>query len=341
MSGWKAIGLGSKTNAKVLAAMMVAILTVSGALVLLSSSEAATAYKIGGSITYDLGSQVYMVDEDGDVSVSAATNYSYNLKADGTRQSLGESSHTTVKLNTYYGVKATEYNPEFWTGWGEVYLYSGDSMGMWNFVGPMGTATWDNLTFTATRNSDSGDLEVSLPSGCKIHDSNPAVTTFTIPDGDSSATVTIDYSVSVHKVFGGWTYADPSTLGNMNSMVYPGDIVAWNVETLYACWILPDLYAKESDLEGIAVTDNGNGTGSISIPVTPYTVWSSGDDPRAGYSYNYTEKTYVEINGLSPDDGDTYTVVFSGNTKGGPHRRPPRHRRRCGQIRRDQLGEGP
>lgn len=300
MTGWNVLDLGKKTNAKVLAVLMVAILTVSAALVFVSNSEATTEYKEGGSITYHLGSEVYEVSATGVVSDSKADNYAYNIAASGARTSTTD-SETSVKFNTYFGIKSTEYNPEFWTGWGEVYLYesNGSSKGMWNFVGPKVAVSWENVQITATRDGTSGDLTVSLPAGCTIHNSN--ATTFTISGGNTSATVNIDYNGTVHKVFGGWTYHNQP-----NTMVYPGDNVAWTVTDLDAKWIVPDLYTKTS----IAVTSIQNGAGELASVVTPYADWTVGNnDPRVGYTYNYTEKTVSEINGIStPSSGDTYTV---------------------------------
>jgi len=311
MTGWNVLDLGKKTNAKVLAVLMVAILTVSAALVFVSNSEATTEYKEGGSITYHLGSEVYVVSAAGDVSDTRATNYSYNIKGDGTRESPVSSTETSVKLNTYFGIKSTEYNPEFWTGWGEVYLcgdsnYDEDGIGMWNFVGPKVNVTWNGVTTTVTKSATGSSIDISMPAGCtlvSVTSGGEKVDGNTLRMGSSagSAEITINYSASVNKVFGGWTYHNQP-----DTMVYPGDNVAWTVTDLDAKWIVPDLYTKTS----IAVTSIQNGAGELASVVTPYADWTVGNnDPRVGYTYNYTEKTVSEINGIStPSSGDTYTV---------------------------------
>ncbi|MBE6513658.1 MAG: hypothetical protein E7Z69_00795 [Thermoplasmata archaeon] len=309
MTGWNVLDFGNKTNAKVLAILMVAILTVSGALVFVTNSEATTEYKEGGSITYYLGNEVYEVDATGHISNDKATNYDYNIAADGKRSSgaaKSTSEPTTVKLNTYFGIKSTEYNPEFWTGWGEVYLYesNGNSKGMWNFVGPKATATWSGVGTTVTKPATASSISIAMPDGCTL----VSVTSggemvdgkLQMDSSAGSAVIIIDYSAEVNKVFGGWAYHNQP-----DTMIYPGDTVAWTVTELDAKWITPDLYAKTN----VTVTDISNGTGSISSIVTPYANWNSGTNPRDGYTYNFTENTVDGINGIdSPTSGQMYTV---------------------------------
>ena len=330
MTGWNALGLGSKANAKVLAILMVAILTVSAALVFVTNSEGSNSSSYEGeSITYHLGSGVYQVSDKGVISGEAATNLNYSISyVDGTRTSSGTPSEVTVKLSTYYGIKSTEYNPEFWTGWGEVPLYSGGNKGMWNWAGPTVTATWSNIVISVTGASEGAT--VNLPANC----GGPTVTATVSAEG----TITVDYSETVHKVFGGWT--TDSTPGPMSPVIYPGDVVSWDVEDLYAIWLVPDIFA----LKSVSVTSVGAGKYTPDKPlVQPYVNMGKDGDYLAadisGYTRYSSDRASVSdlnldtgatvdgVNGwykakdgklvaesLSVEDADTYKIIKRGGT---------------------------
>jgi len=80
-------------------------------------------------------------------------------------------------------------------------------------------------------------------------------------DGTASINIAIDYTETVHKVFGGWTLTQDGS-----DIIYPGDVVAWDVEDLYAKWIVPDLYAKKT----VAMKSVSSGTGEVTDIVHPY-----------------------------------------------------------------------
>lgn len=296
MTGWNALGLGSKTNAKVLAILMVAILTVSAALVFVTNSEGSnrSSYE-GGSITYHLGSGVYQVSDEGVISETVADNLDYAISyEDGTCTSSGTPSEVTVKLSTYYGIKSTEYNPEFWTGWGEVPLYSGGNKGMWNWAGPTVTATWSNIVISVT--GASAGATVNLPANC-------GGGTATV---SAEGTITVNYSETVHKVFGGWT--TDSTPGPMSPVIYPGDVVAWDVTDLYAIWIVPDIFA----LKSVSVTSGVGGYTPDKPLVQSYAELGRNDgdylaDDISGYTRYSTDRASVSALTLQP--GDTVDSV--------------------------------
>ena len=251
--------IGRRKATKVLSVVIVMIIMVSATLVIFSNSEGKGYYgDTGYSITYDLGPEVYKVSYLGVKDDLETTNSKYIVNPNGTiskrSPTTSENDHVTVKISTYYGIKSTEYSPEFWSGWGEVPLKeSAENQGMWNWIGPEGTATWSNLQITVTNTSENA-VTVTLPSGFVTHDGGAS--TFSLDAGETR-TVGVDYSVTVNKVFGGW-------LDSGSKLVYPGDIVDWGEETLTANWILPDLYVVKSAVDSIQVSNSS----TISIPVT-------------------------------------------------------------------------
>ena len=269
------VKMGRVKKLRALAVLMVMILLASSIVVIVSNSEGYYPDDgTGGTITYNLGNGVFKVDEDGDKTTSRS-NIAYTVKPDGTVTS--ESSDTvSVTLQTYFGIKSTEYNPEFWSGWGEVPIYDG-TRGMNDWIGPEYTATWEGIEITVSRGAATGDVPFTLPTGCTL-----ASGSLTIPDGQDSVSITINYTATLNKVFGGWEIP-----GYPETTIYPGEVVAWSVETLNAKWIEPDLYANKN----VTVAN-----GTIPMPVQPYVVLQPGTSnifevDLTGYSCNNPEKT--------------------------------------------------
>ena len=415
MTGWNVLDFGKKTNAKLLAILMVAILTVSGALVFVTNSEGSHYSETGGSITYNLGDGVYAVNLNG-TEGSTVSDTLYKINADGTVSTEG-AGDTSVLVQTYFGIKATEYNPEFWTGWSEIPLYDGirdgKTYGMQNWLGPMTKVSWESIPSSVSRSGTSGTIAVILAQGthvasssqdssvsmtvvdinnietpssgqlyvvsdsgtltkgslsvaagdvvkysgsawAKVHGSYDSKTvteingleskaagdcyivsdsgtitagsvsvsvtagdavmfdgtdwkkirdTVVIPNGQSNTDVVVDYCATVHKVFGGWTYTDGG-----DEIVYPGDIVASDVENLYARWIVPDLYAKKNSS---ATSSQDVWTADV---VNPYA-----DLPR---NYNSEVKKYylsVDINNyiIKTDTATAQSGLIAGDTVNG------------------------
>ena len=260
----KGLGMDKQKRMKSLAVIMVLLVVASAITVLFSNSEAYYPNNgTGGSITYYLGDGVFAVDENGDISGTSTSDLAYEVDPDGDVTSeLAE--EVSVKFSTYFGLKSTEYNPEFWSGWGEVPIYDGD-LGMWNWVGPEYTATWvwdSSGEITVSRGSLVGDVSFSLPAEYTLVSGST-----TIPNGSPSTTITVsvNYSGQVHKVFGGWAYH-----GRPETMVYPGEIVSLGTTELDAKWVNPVLYAKKT----ITLKSNGE---TIS-GVTPYAELTPGDN---------------------------------------------------------------
>jgi uncharacterized repeat protein (TIGR02543 family) len=169
----------------------------------------------GGTITYYPGDGVHTVEV---VENSAGER---SLDTSGTA--------TSIVVNTYQGIKSTEYNPEFWRNTGEI---SGEVK---NWQGPAQPVTWDkvsNLKLTVeftgiNTGSDTGKYIVTMPEGITItavafgsgSDSSFTSVNFGQNDGRNyfqvsggaenkqaviDLTVSYDTSVNVNKVFGGW-----------------------------------------------------------------------------------------------------------------------------------------
>ena len=255
----KGFGLDKQKRLKSLAVIMVLLVVASSITVLFSNSEAYYPNDgTGGSIKYNLGNGVFRVDENGDVTESSTSYLAYEVDSDG-KVTSEAADQVSVKLSTYFGLKSTEYNPEFWSGWGEVPMYTG-SKGMWNWLGPKDNVSWGGIEITVSRGALQGEVSFSLPSGYT------SSSELTIPSGDDSVTITVNYTEQIHMVFGGWAYHD-----NPSSMVYPGEIVSGGIEELDAKWIKPVLYAKKS----VTLTSKGE-----TIPgfVTPYAELTPGDN---------------------------------------------------------------
>ena len=261
---YKRMSLDKQKRLRALAVLMVMVIMISSVTVLLTNSEGYyPGDGTGGSITYYLGDGVYAVDEDGDISSTPTSDTAYLVEPNGTVSSTS-AEQVSVRLSTYFGLKSTEYNPEFWSGWGEVPMFTG-SKGMMNWVGPLYEASWevnDAVEITVSRGNLKGDVTFTLPSE---YTRVSGVTS--IPNGQASTTitVTINYSGQLHKVFGGWSYHEqPET------MVYPGEIVSLETTELDAKWVEPVLYAKKS----ITLVSNGE----TITGVTPYAELTPGSE---------------------------------------------------------------
>lgn len=310
MTGWKETTLGSK-GFKALLVCMVVIISAFGAAVFVSNSESLAQIERGQSIDYHLGNGVYKVDQNGNI-VSDTTSdkiYEMNFETGVFSESAGaEGSGVQVVLSTYFGIKSTEYNPELWSGWGEVPRYNG-TKGMWNWIGPMDTFTMSDMTITLNITSNTDGSTITLPTTCTLnstwmsdHEDNLVEDTdnpgtyyenkVKIPSGTTSLEVSVDYSVTTYKVFGGWTSDSSYDVSAYPAgIIYPGDVVRSTVTDLYAVWIAPDLYAKKvqtfdtggeltaSDLQAYpyVIIDPASGTSRLTIDLTGYN--SSSDGP--------------------------------------------------------------
>lgn len=178
----------------------------------------------------------------------------------------------------YYGIAATEYNPEVWNNTG----YVGDKP---NWVGPdgdqvtvsgaeIGTVTImtnnvNNQTYTIrfpathsiqTANAISGANNLSI-SGDKHSITYKATST------TSKIELTFsDITITPKKVFAGWL--DPS--GNL---ILPGDVVGKNVTSLTAKWINPDVFVLCQDFFNWTFIKDSKNTSLVTTEtsvVSPY-----------------------------------------------------------------------
>lgn len=250
MTRWKQTNAGIVLSTKILAVCMVVIITAFVIAASIPDTEGTASNDVGGSITYHLGDGVYMVDQGGDVASTATSEKLYSLDKDGKTVITSLPGDTAVKLSTYFGMKSTEYSTEFWTGWGEVPNYhvdDGTAYGIPNWVGPLTNVKWASIPVTINIASQTKAVTVNLPDGLKCNGQSM----ITIPAGTTSMDVSLDFDGGVNALFGGWI----ESIGSAD-IIYPGEIVPFSVEDLYANWIEPDLYVpKTITLE--VVTEDG------------------------------------------------------------------------------------
>ncbi len=193
----------------------------------------------------------------------------------------------------YDGIAATEYNPEFWNG-----SVTGVSSQPANWVGP--SVTFDKLSFTKSTSwsfwwNSSATLAVSVPegttvtlvSGSNIQDNGDNTFSTTRRTGSLTLSFTVD-SVTVNKVFAGWSTTDGGSLD-----YYPGDVVPSSVTDLYAVWAEPSIYVNGTN-EGLS---QGSTTRWVVTFDTYKTITSSSIDPtvdRARES-KHSDRMFVDI----------------------------------------------
>lgn len=197
---------GLTTKGKVLLACVAVIVTAFAALVFVTDSE-------GGAESWSDMAISYYPGEIGVTTVDAS----------GTSTGVAA---TVIEIDTYSGIKSTEYNPEFWKGTGEV------SSSTPNWQGPSTTVYWNGdssddevevdltFTFTPPSNKATGTYNVTIP-GIKrivsVTQVSPATTPTITIDGTTfsytgtgtatrvlTVTVVYDNAVTVNKVFAGW-----------------------------------------------------------------------------------------------------------------------------------------
>lgn len=183
----------------------------------------------------------------------------------------GGSEASVVSISSYYGLKATEYNPEYWKGTGEV--SSEES----NWIGPLAknrvdaevnyevtlqywlVGTYkikmsnDGLIKNTINNITVGDVVINPGETRTVSTENRTSDLFLSWDGDYftfnnsqkssdelQITINITAQVSYHKVFGGW-------VTETGEHILPGDVIDWSIEDLYATWVTPDVFVPEKD----------------------------------------------------------------------------------------------
>ncbi len=338
MTRWKETTAGFKINTRILLVCLAVIVVALGVLVFVSNSEATGQMQEGGSITYHLGDGVFKVDQTGGVATDPTSNKTYTIdfETGAFTESEGAGTDVMVTLSTYFGIRSTEYNPELWSGWGEVPRFNGN-VGMWNWKGPMDTFTMTDKTITLNITSSTADSVITLPSTCTLDSTwmsshtanlvekseNPGSyydNKVRIPSGTTSLEVTVDYSVKCHRVFGGWTADSAYDASSYpTGIVYPGDVVPDTVTDLYAIWIAPDIYAKKSqtfntsgehlaeDLQAYpyVIVNPASGTSRLSIDLSEYN--SSSEGPGMFSTIYYLKSgTYYGIDSRSVLPAGTY-----------------------------------
>ena len=206
----------------------------------------------------------------------------------------------------YDGIAATEYNPEFWNG-----SVTGVSSQPANWVGPETTisvipfertiSSWSLSSRTLTLIVPD-EVTVKLISGNMSFNENTNTLTADASLRERSATLKFSGSVSVNKVFAGWSTTDDDTLD-----YYPGDVVPSSVTDLYAVWAEPNIYVY-----GLSSYFSGNVTWDVTFE-TYRTITSSSIDLEVDrvHTPQDSDKMFVDImvlgNNISSDNSITTT----------------------------------
>ncbi len=262
----------------------------------------------------------------------------------------GSGSVDYVEIDTYYGIKSAEYNPEYWNGWGEV----GANV---NWVGPSGYVQWvdagqSDLTVTLTFNITPRDgnphritipetdgvttaIQSISPSGTKIDDRTFEVTAIGTYDVVVKYQSVSASGIPVTKVFAGWkerTYAITFDSGDHSSSAN----YAINTIRMYDSLELPECsfvpeggYVFAGWKIGDDVFSPGYVLKNISGPVTvtatwtdssAYTVTFSGDGAAYGYLSSVSSATSSYV---LPDNVYRKTnYAFAGWQVGGSTKMP-------------------
>jgi len=241
----------------------------------------------------------------------------------------------------YYGIAATEYNPEYWSGTGNV----GSNVANW--IGPKAdtvTETISEIHFKAEKGTKNITYLVKFPNTHNIESvtsdtgfSNVKSTDITISadrhsftykqtDGNKiSLKVTFSGTISItpDKVFAGWE-------NKVGELILPGDVVekADKNSDLTAKWITPDIFVLKQDWINWSYNQNSSGNPILSTTIEAlsayanlgFTFKSNGDkDGKTGiidYDNNGQLKNMgLDANGslknISGGGYGNYSVIYS------------------------------
>ncbi len=264
------------------------------------------------------------------VSVNVDTNTAENVDGSFTiNYSDLSGTNSTASISGYFGIPATEYNPQFWTGTGNVGTIA-------DWIAPDSDTSITvksetigavKLTFDGTKNAyytvnfpdtyniksigvvsnaslmDESNLNIGI-SWTNDGETNKNSFTYKQGTGSNRSVINVEFydiTITPKKVFGGW-YSDPD---HPENYIYPGDVVDPGVGTLYARWITPDVFVLKEDWINWSLNKNASGglITSISMEVvSPYanlgfTFKSGGDkDGKLGI-LEYNDESHTDANG--------------------------------------------
>ena len=289
---------------------------------------------IGESVTFTKDTKIVAQWESGSpVTVSFTDN---DLDSNKVYTSDGTEA-VVVPISSYYGLKSTEYNPEYWKGSGEVSSETN------NWAGPLAKNRVDadvNMDVTFQYGL-SGDYTIKLDNGDLVRNIINKITVgnttiypgetkevstknrtsnvslswdghyFTFNNSSNSADellVSLDITVQMnyHKVFGGWVTAS-------GDHVLPGDVVEWAVEDLYATWVTPDVFVPEKDtinLSNVWLASYAGKREYVMDVITPYANLNGINKTLQPVLMNYDDDTRTY-----EDDGQdfgNYAYVIPG-----------------------------
>ncbi len=210
----------------------------------------------------------------------------------------------SVRVDDYYGIKSTEYNPEYWSSTVDANNWLGPlvkngveaelnykltvhykAVGTYRIIAPNNSTTVNTINYVkyggyVTNPGETNGI-ISVDNDGKY---------FTITNSNNSdQKITVEISVAAqtnyHKVFGGWTTADGTD-------VLPGDVVDWSLSDLYAKWITPDVFVLDEDEVDLRLLGTDPYTGGYTLElITPYANLSGMDKKIEPILMNYEEST--------------------------------------------------
>ncbi len=327
------------------------------------SKGTATGTKVGGTSASKAAFAVFAVaimtlsvavvavnNQDGGGDKTAYADdpaaYSTSIRYNANGGTVGDAAAPALTVG-YYGIAATEYNPEVWkgsvTGTGDIYS---------NWTGPRYDCdditksisfkvtfyVKNNTTYTINLPNVTGEITTTLnptnnvaisnTSGCgsftygSENTDTPASTDTSFKFKSTAETVkmTIALTCTVyacHKVFAGW-----STSAEGDDTIYPGDVVSTTVgatKDLYAKWTVPDLFVAWGDVLSLNII----GATSYTLDViTPYAnISHKVNNDTMERTDGKLELVRLDYSGEGTDSGThngRYTEVIPGSERTAP-----------------------
>ena len=253
-----------------------------------------------------------------------------------------DSSDSVSPVNVgYYGIAATEYNPEYWSGTGNI------GSNTENWVGPLAntvTETISEIHFKADKGIKNVTYLVKFPNTHTIESVTPDTGfnnvkstdisissdrhsfTYKQTDGNRiSLKITFSGTISItpNKVFAGWK----NTAGEL---ILPGDVVenANKNKNLTAEWITPDIFVLKQDWINWSYNQSSANNPILSTTVEALSAYanigfvfkSNGDKDGKMGVIDYDDNGYLKNMGLNEDGSlknvsgggyGNYSVIYS------------------------------
>ena len=258
-----------------------------------------------------------------DVGGTGELHYSKYVTYSGGYQGDGTNSASSITVG-YDGIVSTEYNPELWAGTFKGVDENDLPVEPVNWYGPNYTVSNIAVVLKITAAS-SGDYSITIKDSANPHYAVYSVTasstdlsnvtssktdstttvSYTAPDA-SQHTLNLNISVTVHKVFAGWSYSGDTIL--------PGDVinVAGNTRgtavSATATWITPAVYYQKNS---ITKTSGSFELSGDELPRPYLMLGKVADGTNKDQVISPDKDTYTDSNhSLTNPESSTYSNMF-------------------------------